>query len=151
MTSINTDGKIINRKFYLFLIPTIMSTIASSLSEFVDSIVVSRVLGTHAMTLINIGYPVMLVFSMIYTMLGVGGSVLFGKNAGEQNMEKAGRIMSITLLSSVALGLFLSLLGLAFLNPLCRFLCPHDELIIAFIPYMRYVLISGATVILISK
>ncbi|MBO6001462.1 MAG: hypothetical protein J6P81_06730, partial [Spirochaetales bacterium] len=147
VTSINTDGKIINRKFYLFLIPTIMSTIASSLSEFVDSIVVSRVLGTHAMTLINIGYPVMLVFSMIYTMLGVGGSVLFGKNAGEQNMEKAGRIMSITLLSSVALGLFFSLLGLAFLNPLCRFLCPHDELIIAFIPYMRYVLISGILII----
>lgn len=147
MKSIQPDGRIINRKFYLFLIPTIMSTVASSLSEFVDSIIVSRVLGTHAMTLVNIGYPVMLVFSMIYTMLGVGGSVLYGKNAGEQNVEKAGRILSVTLITSLALAVFASLSGLAGLKALCRFLCPDEELLETFVPYMRYLLISGILII----
>ena len=54
------NSNIINRKFYQFLIPTILSTVAISLNEFVDSIVVAQLLGSDAMSMVGMGSPIML-------------------------------------------------------------------------------------------
>ena len=71
------SGKILNKKFFQFLLPTVLSTVAISLNEFVDCIMVSNLLGQHAMALVNMGTPVMLVFAVIYSMFGTGGAAVF--------------------------------------------------------------------------
>ncbi|MBQ3317991.1 MAG: hypothetical protein IJG69_08650, partial [Spirochaetales bacterium] len=77
------NGRIITRKFFRYVVPMVMSTIAISLNEFVDSILVSQLLGSDAMAMVGMGCPLMLSFAVIYVMLGIGGSVLYAKNAGE--------------------------------------------------------------------
>ncbi|MBP5162261.1 MAG: hypothetical protein ILP16_04710 [Spirochaetales bacterium] len=141
------NGKIITRKFFRYLIPMVMSTIAISLNEFVDSIIVSQVLGAEAMTLVNLGSPLMLAFAVMYSILGVGGSILYGKYAGEQNPLQAGKTFTMTLLVSFAVALLTTAIGLSAFRPLCNVLCRESSMQDQFMPYIRILLFSGLLII----
>ena len=65
MLEFKRNDKILKRKFYQYLLPSILSVAATSLNEFLDSIVVAQTLGSDAMALVNMACPVMLVFSTI--------------------------------------------------------------------------------------
>ncbi len=43
----------INKKLFQFLLPSLLSGIAISLNEFVDSIIVSQLLGADAMSMVG--------------------------------------------------------------------------------------------------
>ncbi len=89
MNRFERKNTLINKRFHYFLLPTILSTIAISLNEFVDSIIVSHLLGHEAMSMVNMGFPIMLAFAVIYTLFGVGGSIVYAEHAGKQEIEKA--------------------------------------------------------------
>ncbi len=145
--STRRSGRIITRKFFRYLVPMVMSTIAISLNEFVDSIIVSQVLGAEAMTLVNMGSPLMLAFAVIYSILGVGGSILYGKHAGEQDPLQAGKTFTVTFITTCAVSVLLTLLGLSVFNPICGLLCRDQSLMPEFMPYIRILLISGLLII----
>ena len=50
------------------MIPAMLSAIGISLSEFADSMVVSHLLSSDAFAIVNLGAPVALMVSMIYTI-----------------------------------------------------------------------------------
>ena len=145
--STRRSGRIITRKFFRYLVPMIMSTIAISLNEFVDSIIVSQLLGAEAMALVNLGSPIMLAFAVMYSILGVGGSILYGKYAGEQNQHQAGKTFTVTFIAACAAAVLLTAIGLLLFNPLCNALCMDADLLPEFMPYMRILLISGLLII----
>lgn len=64
-TTFQRTGYILERKFQKYLIPSIMTAIAVSLNEFVDSILVSHLLGATAMSIVNIAFTVMLLVNAI--------------------------------------------------------------------------------------
>ena len=90
------SGKILNKKFFQFLLPTVLSTVAISLNEFVDCIMVSNLLGQHAMALVNMGTPVMLVFAVIYSMFGTGGAAVFASLSGAHEEKRAGKVYTMS-------------------------------------------------------
>ena len=141
------NAMIINRKFFRYLVPAVMSTIAISLNEFVDSIIVSQLLGVQAMTMVNMGCPLMLAFAVIYAFFGVGGTVLYGKHAGGQNLDQAGRTFTVTLLASVVLAAVLTVAGLLLFGPLSGVLCADADLQGVFRPYLKTLLISAMLII----
>lgn len=147
MNAPERSGRIINRKFTHFLLPTVMSTVAVSLNEFVDSILVSQLLGSNAMALVNIGFPVMLAFAVLYTLLGVGGSVLYGTCVGEQSIDRADRVFTVTSAVTVLASLAVTGGALCFLRPLSRVLCKDEELLVVFVPYLRVLILSGILII----
>lgn len=53
MSKYERTSTLVNRKFYHYLIPTILSNVAMSLNEFVDSILVSHLLGIDAVGMVN--------------------------------------------------------------------------------------------------
>ncbi len=112
MSKYARKGTLVNRKFFHYLLPTILSNVAMSLNEFVDSIIVSQLLGADAMGMVNMGYPVMLTFAVIYTCLGVGGSVVYAEHAGKQEGEKAGRIFSVIIALTLVVSAILVTTGL---------------------------------------
>ena len=147
MKDYKRQGTILKRKFFLFLLPNILSTIATSLNEFVDGILVAHLLGSDAMTLVNVGMPVMLIFSMIYTFLGVGGAIIYAEYQGKLETKKAEKMFSITFTSSVIFAVIVMILGLVFIYPLAGILKAPPELYDVFIPYLRVLLISGVLII----
>lgn len=147
MSRFDRSGRLVNRKFYHFLIPTVLSTVAISLNEFVDSIIVSNLLGSDAMSMVNMGYPAMLTFAVIYTLVGVGGSVVYAELTGKQEIQKARMSFSAVMLASVIIALCITVLGVVFLNPLSAIICRDERLLVQFTPYMRVLVVSGILII----
>lgn len=84
-------------KFIRYLIPTMVTTMALSLNEFVDSMIVANLLSSEAMGIVNLGFPVMLIMAAIYTLFGVGRSTLYSIFLGERQTQKAGKILCLSL------------------------------------------------------
>lgn len=147
MSKYERTGTLVNRKFYHYLFPTILSNVAMSLNEFVDSILVSHLLGIDAVGMVNRGFPVMTGFALIYMCFGIGGSVVFAEYAGKQDGEKAKRIFSSIFSITFVISVVITALGLIFLRPLAGVLCREEELIADFLPYLRILVISGVLII----
>ena len=144
------NDAIVQKQFFRFLIPSVVSTVALSLNEFADSIIVAQLLGSTAMSIVNLGMPVMLVFAIVYMMLGMGGSVLYANYLGKMEKEKAGKIFSFTLFVSVAVAAVIMLLGLSFNESIAKFLCSDSTLLTSFVPYTKVLSISAILIIAIQ-
>lgn len=140
-------GHLVNRKFYQFLFPSILSCFAVTLNEFVDGIIVSHLLGTTAMTMVNMGYPIMMVFGTVFSFLGIGGSNEYAECSGRQDTGKAGRVMSFVLALSLGIAGAVVIAGLVFCVPVASVLCRDKHLLSDFIPYVRILVLSGILII----
>ena len=147
MSRFDRSGTLVTRKFYHFLLPTVLSTVAISLNEFVDSIIVSNLLGSDAMSMVNMGFPVMMTFAIVYTLIGVGGSVVYAELTGKQEIQRARMSFSAIILASVVIAFLITALGVVFLNPLSVIICRDEGLLVQFTPYMRVLVISGILII----
>lgn len=147
MNAFERKSTLVNRKFFQYLLPTILSNVAMSLNEFVDSIIVSHTLGTDAMGMVNLGYPVMFIFAVIYTCLGIGGSVVYAEYAGKQEGEKAKRSLSSVMILALMVSVILTVSALIFFKPLSGTLCKDPALIGEFDPYLRILILSGLLII----
>jgi len=141
------QGKILNRKFFQYLLPTVLCTMAVSLNEFVDSIIVSQMLGSDIMSLVNIGMPVMVAFAVLYVLLGVGGSAVYAVKEGQMESKKASGIFTLTMIITAFFSAIILLTAIFFTEPLAHMLCKSEALIPSFIPYLRILLFSGILIL----
>jgi Na+-driven multidrug efflux pump len=141
------EGTLINKKFYHFLISAILSNVAISLNEFVDSILVSQLLGSEALSMVNIGFPVMLAFAVLYTMMGVGGAISYAGYAGKQEGEKTERVFTSVCLLSFLVSIVFCTLGIIFTHPIASMLCQDETLLSEFEPYLFVLFVSGLLII----
>ena len=145
--ALRRSGHILGRNMRKFLLPMIATAIATSLDEFVDSIIVSGLLGPEAMALVNVGAPIMFFFAATYMLFGVGGATLYAFNIGRRDQEKAGRIFSVSLFSGLVVSLLMLIFGSIFLSPLSFLLCGDAEVAAQVSGYIRLLLISAPFII----
>ncbi|MCR4684590.1 MAG: hypothetical protein K5649_03895 [Lachnospiraceae bacterium] len=141
------NSNIINRKFYQFLIPTILSTVAISLNEFVDSIVVAQLLGSDAMSMVGMGSPIMLAYAVLYTMFGMGGAIIYAEYAGKQEQKKADQVFSVVFATVLIVSVLCSVSGMILIDPVSALLCKNETLLPVFKPYLRVLFLSGIFII----
>ena len=72
-----------------FAVPTIVMTVFMSFYTMVDGLFVSNLIGTDALSAINLTAPVIQLVTAISTMLATGGSAVVMKKMGEQKREEA--------------------------------------------------------------
>lgn len=116
---------------------------ALSLNEFVDSMLVSNLLGSDAMAIVNLGMPLMLIISAVYFMIGNGGSTVYAIATGSRDHDKAGRSLTASIAVAFVAGLLILGLGLIFASPLASMLCRNQELLPSFRGYMKVLLLSA--------
>ncbi len=141
------NGKILNRKFFHFLLPTVLSVMAMSLNEFVDSLLVANLIDSDAMTLVNMGSPLMIAFAVIYTLLGVGGSTIYAGCLGRYETEKADKVFTVTMLMAGTVALLTLIIGFVFIGPLSGLMCKAVEYQPVFEKYIRALILSGVLII----
>lgn len=143
------SNQLLFKKFSQYLIPTTITYAALSLNEFVDSMLVSNLLGSDAMAVVGLGAPLMLVMAAIYSLLGSGGSTVYAIALGRRDHDSAAKSLTASAIASLAAGLLLLLLGLVCAGPLARLLCRDATLMTSFEPYMRVLLFTSPLVIVI--
>lgn len=125
-----------------FALPTIFSSIFSSLYTTVDGIFVARWVNTDALSAINIVMPLIYLSSALGMMFGTGGNALVAKKIGEKKEVEARQDFSLLLAVAFAFSAVLCVLCFVFLDPLCKFLGSDDALLVYCRQYMMPVLIS---------
>ncbi len=142
-------GNLLRRKFTSYLLPTTLTMAALSLNEFVDSLIVSHLLGADAMAVVNLGMPIMLVMACFYSLLGNGGATLFARALGERNREYAGTCLRTAMLSAAVIGVLLLLIGMVFSTPVGHVLCREPDLQPAFQRYLHAAILSAPLIMTI--
>ncbi len=108
----NTYNKPVTLKNILrFAVPTIAMSVFMSFYTMVDGLFVSNLIGTGALSAINLTAPVIQVVTAISTMLATGGSAVIMKKMGEQKPEEAKEDFTFLILVNVAVGLVMTMLG----------------------------------------
>lgn len=123
----------ISREFHfgsllLFALPTVIMMIFMSMYSIVDGIFVSRFIGTDALSATNIVYPALNLVLAVAIMLSTGGSAVVARKLGEGDPKGARESFALVVAAGAAAGVAISVLGLAFLEPLCSMLGANGRL-----------------------
>ena len=132
------SAAILNKKYCIYMIPALLSAVGVSLSEFADSMIVGRLLSEDAFAIVNLGTPIVFMVSMVYTITGVGGSLLYAEYLAKKEKERADAYFSASMLAALAAGLVLFAGLMLFRTRLAGpFGCP-DKLRTDFDRYVAY-------------
>lgn len=111
-----------------FALPNIIMMIFFSMYTMVDGVFVSRLIGTSALSAVNIVYPIANIVLAVGIMLATGGGAVIAKKMGEGNNDEARSNLSLIVCVGVVMGVIIMVLGLVFINPLLHFLGASDAI-----------------------
>ena len=94
-----------------FAVPTIAMSVFMSFYTMVDGLFVSTLIGTKALSAINLTAPFIQLVTAISTMLATGGSAVIMRKMGEQKTEEAREDFTFLILVKVVVGMFMCGLG----------------------------------------
>ena len=94
-----------------FAVPTIAMTVFMSFYTMVDGLFVSNLIGTNALSAINLTAPVIQLVTAISTMLATGGSAVIMKKMGEQKSGEAKEDFTFLILINVFVGMVMCMAG----------------------------------------
>ena len=94
-----------------FAVPTIAMSVFMSFYTMVDGLFVSNLIGTGALSAINLTAPIIQLVTAISTMLATGGSAVIMRKMGEGKSREAREDFTALILVNVAAGLVMCILG----------------------------------------
>ncbi len=90
-----------------------MVTAALQLGSLVDSIIVGNLMGSYAVSALNIAMPLLLFLQLPAILLGMGGSVTAAVYLGKRDTDSASDVLSVSMLATIILTLIFSVAELA--------------------------------------
>ena len=94
-----------------FAVPTIAMTVFMSFYTMVDGLFVSNLIGTDALSALNLTAPVIQLVTAVSTMLATGGSAVIMKKMGEQKSGEAKEDFTFLILINVFVGMVMCMAG----------------------------------------
>lgn len=101
-----------------FSFPTLFMMVFSGFYTVVDTIFVSRLVTTNALSSINIVTPIINLIVGLSAMLATGGSAIVACKLGERRDAEARKDLTLIVLTALVLGLIIFFIGLLFLEPI---------------------------------
>lgn len=110
--------------------PTIVSLVFISMYSMVDGAFVARLVGTDALSAVNLFFPVACVYFAVGIMLATGASAIVARQMGEGRPGEARANFSFVVVVALAVGVIQAALALTFLDPLLRLLGAEGGLLL---------------------
>lgn len=111
-----------------FVLPTVLMMMFMSLYTVVDGIFVSRLVGSNALSAINITMPVTSVVYGVAIMFATGGCAIVATHLGEGEKEKARKRFSFIVYVVAGVGCAIGGIGLFFVEPINTILGASDAI-----------------------
>ena len=112
--------------------PAVVSFLISTVYNMADTFFVAQI-GTEAVAAVGISYSIMEMISSFGYLFGTGAGTLIGMRLGAKEKEEAARIGTTSFVTWLVLGALIGGAGIAFLEPLMRFLGSSN----AVLPYAK--------------
>ena len=120
--------KLLNRKFREFLLPTLFTSMAGNISIFIDSLLVSILIGNITLSVMQIIQPVSTLVNLLYWMIGLGGSLVCAISKAEFDEERSNGLFTASILSMIAIGIIIMVISLLFTDSILQVLCTSADL-----------------------
>ena len=101
------------RNILRFAFPTIVMTVLNTFYTMVDGLFVSNLIGTDALSAINLTAPAIGLITAVSGMLATGGSAVVMKEMGEHREEEARQDFTLLILTNALVGAVMMILGYA--------------------------------------
>lgn len=105
-----------------FAIPNVIMMISLSMYIIVDGMFVSRLIGTTALSAVNMVYPVICAEMAVAVMIATGGSAIVAKKLGEGKQKEAQNNLSFLIMIEVLIGIMIAIFGNIFIDEIIAFL-----------------------------
>lgn len=134
----------LNRKFTFpslvaFAIPNIIMMISLSMYIIVDGMFVARLIGTNALSGVNMFYPAICFEMALAIMIATGGSAIIAKKLGENKQKDAQKNFSFLLLIVVMIGVVIAIAGNVFAKDIISLLGASPMQTAFALPYARII------------
>ena len=129
-------------KLLRFVLPSIVMMIFTSIYGVVDGLFVSNYAGKTAFAAVNFIMPFLMMLGSIGFMVGTGGSAIVAKTLGEGQKKKASQYFSLFVYITLAVGVFLSITGIIFIENIASLLGAEGELLENCVLYGRIILLT---------
>lgn len=131
-----------------FVLPSIIMMVFTSIYSVVDGLFVSNFAGKTAFAAVNLIMPVLMALGAIGFLIGTGGSAIVSKTLGEGDKKTASEYFSMLIYVTIAVGLFLTVVGQIFLAPIAAALGAEGQMLEDCILYGRILLTFQTTFML---
>lgn len=108
------------RNVMKFAIPTIVMTVFMSFYTMVDGLFVSNLIGTDALSAVNLTAPIIALVTAVSTMLATGGSAVIMKKMGQQKTKEANEDFTFLIIINIIVGFLMSNLGYLIMDELFK-------------------------------
>lgn len=125
------------KQFFHFSAATVASLMVFFLYSIVDGLFVARGVGEYAMTAVNLSVPFVNLLFSIAVIFAVGTSTIIAYLLGQKNAQSANKLFSQNLVTLVVIGVTISVLVLAFTEPLARLLGAEEVTLEYTIHYLQ--------------
>jgi len=122
------SGALLRRRFFSYLLPTIMMNAALSLGIIVDGIIVGNLLGTAAFAAVNICAPITFLFSAVYALIGIGGSIVVAHCKGRMDHDGANLNFTLALAGLLVISVLFATVGTLLAAPIAALLSGGSNL-----------------------
>lgn len=123
--------------------PAVIGMLVSAVYSFVDTVFVAW-LGTEATAATQVAMPILLLTSAIGLMFGIGAGSFISRLFGMDKKEEVNKVTSIAFFSSIAVGIFFTVFGMIYLEPILRLFGASQAVMVYAKAYGQY-LLFGAT------
>lgn len=119
----------IPRLLAAFSLPAIVGMLAQALYNVVDQVFIGRALGPNGMAGITVALPYMLVLVAFGMLVGFGASAVVSLRLGEHKRNEAEQVLGNAVSLLLAVSVVITVISLAFLNPLLRLFGASDTVL----------------------
>ena len=127
-------------------IPTTVSMLITNIYNMADTYFVGT-LGESAQAATGVLFTVQAILQGIAFMLGHGGGTFISRSLADKNTEEATKYISSAFFAGSFIGLVITVLGLAFLEPLVRFLGSTETIVPHAKDYGMWILLAAPFII----
>ncbi|GKX28342.1 multidrug transporter MatE [Vallitalea longa] len=99
-----------------FAFPSIVMMIFMGLYTIIDTIFVSRLINTNALSAVNIVCPVINIIIGLASMIATGGNAIVARKMGANNRKRANQDFTLLIIFGALLGLVITILGVIFID-----------------------------------
>ncbi|UAL08195.1 MAG: ATP-binding protein [Candidatus Methanogranum gryphiswaldense] len=140
---------LMNRAFRVYLLATILSTMAVALGSVFNGIVVGNLIGPDALSAVNLCSPLLQMLNAISALINIGGATLAATYLGRGRRDDYRRIFRLSFHMSIVAGILLMIAGLFFLDQISSVLCSDSSLLPMVKEYTFVILMSGVLAIML--
>lgn len=128
------------KKSFLTYLPSMMFlSFGFSLSEFADSIIVSKLIGEVGLFVVNACMPFQLIMNAICYLFCIGGGLRYAKLLGERREEEASRMFLTSMLVALAFSFLVFISMICFANQFAGWLTDDAKIIPELVKYIKVI------------